>query len=278
MAAVISLILVLVLSLIVVRVATVALMLTGLSRDLARFQARSAFTGAGFTTSESENVVRHPVRRRIVMILMLLGNAGIATVIASMILSFVTVSAGDVWWNAWWFRLLVLLVSVSALLVVAYSKWIDHRMSRVIAWALKRFTSIDARDYAGLLHLTGEFAVSELQVRHGDWLAEQTLTKLHLNAEGVLVLGIERVDGRYVGAPRGETVLHVGDVLILYGRQSTLTDLDRRQAGPHGNRRHIEAVSRQADLERREREEDEQFGETDRDAERAKTRADSHAG
>ena len=46
MIAILSLIIVLVTSLIIVRVATVSLMLTGMSKDLARFQARSAFTGA----------------------------------------------------------------------------------------------------------------------------------------------------------------------------------------------------------------------------------------
>lgn len=80
----------LVLSMTVVRIASVALSLTGISRELARFQARSAFTGAGFTTTESEQVVRHPVRRRIIMLMMLLGNAGIVTVISSLVLSFVT--------------------------------------------------------------------------------------------------------------------------------------------------------------------------------------------
>ena len=55
------------LSLFITRLATIALTYTGLSREAARFQARSAFTGTGFTTSEAERVVDHPVRRRIIM-------------------------------------------------------------------------------------------------------------------------------------------------------------------------------------------------------------------
>ena len=51
------------LSLFVTQLATIALTYTGLSLEAARFQARSAFTGTGFTTSEAENVVDHPVRR-----------------------------------------------------------------------------------------------------------------------------------------------------------------------------------------------------------------------
>ena len=65
------------LSLLVTHVATVALTLTGLSRQLAQIQARSAFSGVGFTTTEAEQVVNHPVRRRIIMLLMLLGNWGV---------------------------------------------------------------------------------------------------------------------------------------------------------------------------------------------------------
>ena len=77
MVAIFSLLLVLVFSLLITRIATIALTYTGLSRQSAKFQARSAFTGVGFTTSESEKVVNHPVRRRILLLMMLIGNAGI---------------------------------------------------------------------------------------------------------------------------------------------------------------------------------------------------------
>ncbi len=53
------------LSLVVARVAAKALILTGLDEGVAHFQARSAMTGTGFTTEESESVVNHPIRRRI---------------------------------------------------------------------------------------------------------------------------------------------------------------------------------------------------------------------
>ena len=64
MLALISLFVVVLASLLVTRVAAVMLTLTGLSAQSARFQARSAFSGAGFTTSESEAITNHPVRRR----------------------------------------------------------------------------------------------------------------------------------------------------------------------------------------------------------------------
>ncbi|MEW4528003.1 TrkA C-terminal domain-containing protein [Maioricimonas sp. JC845] len=252
MIAIISLLTVLVVSLAVVRVATVALTLTGLSRELARFQARSAFTGSGFTTAESERVVQHPVRRRIIMLLMLLGSAGLVTAMSTMLLSFLQLTSGDSWGLTEWLRILFLFGGLAALWMVAHSQWVDDRLSRAIGWALTRWTNLDVRDYAGLLHLTGDYVVAELAVTDGDWLEDQPLRSLRLDAEGVLVLGVERPGGEYVGVPRGETNLVSGDALLLYGRRDALENLDVRPQGPQGNWEHHKAVERQMQMDREE--------------------------
>lgn len=249
MGAIVSLLVVLVLSLVIVRVATVALVLTGLSQQLARFQARSAFTGTGFTTSESEQIVQHPVRRQIVMLLMLLGNAGIVTAMSTLVVSFG--GAGGSAHLA--FRLTALVVGLLALWVFARSKWVDDKMSKIIGWALKRFTTLELRDYAGLLHLTGDYVVAELTIEPGDWLCEKQLSQLRLNDEGVLVLGIERPDGSYNGAPRGDNTLHANDALLLYGRQEVITNLDERRGGAEGNWEHFKSIERQAKVEQEQR-------------------------
>jgi hypothetical protein len=88
MFAILTVLAVVVLSVLVTRVAGIALTLTGLPRETARFQAQSAFTGVGFTTREAESVTIHPDRRRIVLSLMLMGNAGIASAIAGLMISF----------------------------------------------------------------------------------------------------------------------------------------------------------------------------------------------
>jgi len=73
-----------------VRAAAIALMMTGMDEKRARFQALSSFSGTGFTTKEAEFVLNHPVRRRIITWLMILGNAGIVTVIVTATSSFAT--------------------------------------------------------------------------------------------------------------------------------------------------------------------------------------------
>lgn len=232
-----GLLVVILISLLITRVATVALTLTGLSRESARFQARSALSGVGFTTGEAEAVVNHPVRRRVVMVLMLLGGAGTVTVMGALFLSFANADASQRTT-----RLAMLLGGLVALWLLARSAWVDRRLSGLIARALERWTDLDARDYAALLHLSGPYTVMEMAVGAGDWLAGRTLGELALRDEGIIVLGISRPNGTYLGAPRFDTDIRANDTLVLYGRSPRLCELDRRPAGETGDERHAAAV------------------------------------
>jgi hypothetical protein len=243
MLALISLLVVLSLSLLFTRVATVALTLTGLSRQSARFQARSALSGVGFATHESEKVVNHPVRRRIIMLLMLLGHAGVVTAVASLILTFVNAQgAGSIT-----IRVVALAAGLAALWGIATSQWVDRHLSNLVTHLLKRYTRLEVRDYAALLHLAGEYRISELKVEQGSWLASGALEQLRLQDEGVMVLGITRHSGEFVGAPHGKMHLAPGDVALLYGRARSFEDLSRRPAGQAGQADHRMAVAEQAE-------------------------------
>ena len=76
-------ILVLAASFVIVRIGAVAFQLTGLEWSLAKFQSLSCFSGTGFTTKEAELITGHRLRRRIASILMVLGNAGLVTLVAT---------------------------------------------------------------------------------------------------------------------------------------------------------------------------------------------------
>lgn len=231
-------------SLLITRVAAMALMLTGLSREAARFQARSAFSGVGFTTSEAESIVNHPVRRRIVMLLMLLGNAGIATVAATMMVSLFAASQTTHWLPS----LLLLASGLVVLLYLARSRWVERQLNRVISYALRHWTRMEVRDYVAVLHLKSGYAVTEMQVERNDWLAGKALAKLRLPDEGVLVLGIIRAGGKYIGAPTADTEIYPDDVLLLYGRIERIEEIDQRRAGVRGDEAHQEAVEEHEDL------------------------------
>ena len=260
---VVPIVVIVLLSMTITRIATIALTMTGVSRQSARFQARSALTGAGFTTSESESMVNHPVRRRIIMWLMLTGNAGIVSVVG---LLFVTSSsrltdsaAGPVVNYG-----LMVLGGVAVFWILGRPR-VDKALSRIIRRGLRRYTDLEVRDYEAVLEISGGYAISEKLVKAGEWLAGKTLQDLQLSHEGVLVLGVQRHDGTYVGAPKGTIVVLPGDVLTMYGHQDRLADLDQRPAGVMGQDQHDKAVADQEAREQREQRD------ADRQAERDTT-------
>ncbi|MGK7393188.1 MAG: TrkA C-terminal domain-containing protein [Candidatus Cyclobacteriaceae bacterium M3_2C_046] len=253
MLSVISVVLIISMSILITRVATITLMHTGLSKQASRFQARSAFTGVGFTTGEAENIVNHPVRRRIVMTLMLVGNAGIVSVMASLLLTFLGTGEDDM---SVGLKLLILFGGIGILWVLSSSNMIDRWLYRLVSRLLKRYTKLNVRDYAGLLHLSSDYAISELMVEKDDWIAGKNLKQASLRDEGINVLGVKRKDGCYIGIPTGETIIEPGDVLILYGRNKAVEDIDNRKEGVHGTIRHKEAVTEQMEVEKKQMEVD----------------------
>ncbi|NQU41519.1 MAG: TrkA C-terminal domain-containing protein [Lentisphaerae bacterium] len=244
MIAVLSLLITLSLSLLVTRIGAMALMLTGMSSETARFQARSAFTGVGFTTQESESIVTHPVRRRIVMLMMLLGNVGIAAVVATLMLSMLRTSQSDQGWT----YMLMLLAGLLLLGYLAKNRVVARQLNRLIARGLQRWGNLTVRDHIAILQLERGYAVSELLVEDQDWLSGKTLMELKLPNEGVLVLGIRREDGAYLGTPTAEMEVHTDDTLVIYGPISRIEELDQRRKGRSGEVAHQEAVQEQAEV------------------------------
>jgi hypothetical protein len=234
-----SLLIFMLLALLVTRVATVALRVTGMSHESARFQARSAFSGVGFTTMESEDIVNHPVRRNIVLALMLLSTAGIVTTVGSLLLSFA--GKPDVGETA--LRAAAIALGLLVLWVLAASDWVERRLSRLIEELLRRFTDLDVQDYVRLLHISDDYSITEIGIDDDDWLRGRRVRELPLQREGAVVLGIRDRDGKYIGAPPDGTTFEPGDTVVVYGRTVALDELQARRAGAEGDRAHERAVT-----------------------------------
>lgn len=250
MASILSLLLILILSVLMTRIATVILVHTGLSREMARFQARSAFSGAGFTTSESEKIVNHPLRRRVVSTLILLCNAGVVTAIASLLLTFL----GKDQLMPDWLQFSLLGIGIAGVWFVANSKLLDRWLSAFISRVLAKHTPLNVVDVDSLLHLEDGYRISELAIpSNDDWLADRTIAETRLREEGMSILAIRREDGSFIGNPTPHSRLEVGDTVICYGLAEGLTELEQRRRNRSGDRAHGEQVDRER-LRRREQE------------------------
>lgn len=249
MLSVLTLILILSTSVLITKIATSALIHTGVSKPVARFQARSAFTGAGFTTQESEMIVNHPVRRKIIMTLMLLGNVGVISVLASLVLTFIDSNIGSA---AWLIEILVLVVGITILWLLATSKMVDRWLNRIITAFLKKYTNLVVKDYAGLLRLTSNYEIAEIHADRHQWITGKPLKKLQLRREGINLIGIERKDRSFIGDPDGETVIKDGDLLIAFGTKEAIQRLLERKKGKKADKEHKKAIKEHEEIRRKE--------------------------
>jgi hypothetical protein len=217
MGAALSLFVLMSLSMVIVRIASVALRHTGLENGTARFQALSAISGTGFTTKEAESVVNYPVRRRIIMLLMVIGNLGVITVMATVVVSFVNTrgDTGAIFAQAAW------LVSVIALLwFLILNKRAERWMCNLIGRVLVSTTFLGNRHFTRLLQVGDGYSVCEHPVANAWLRSEHALRQSDLASMGLTVLAAHKTTGDLAQEFRSTTELEPGDGLVLYGTDS----------------------------------------------------------
>jgi hypothetical protein len=217
--ALVVLIMAILISALVVKVGTVALTMTGVDRRKAAFQAKSAFTNTGWTTREAELIMAHDQRRRIVGAMMVLGYAGFASVIATLIASL---GQRDV---IGLFRSLAVL-AVAILFIYLLARWrgLDRHLTAEIEKRLRQTTNLKVASFEEALLLADGYGVVEVYVAEDSEIAHKSIGELRLRARGMAVLAIDRA-GQIIPAPDAETVLLPGDRLVCYGKVKSIEDI-----------------------------------------------------
>jgi ABC-type multidrug transport system fused ATPase/permease subunit len=203
-------------SFIVVRIGGFALQLTGMEPDVARFQALSAFSGTGFTTREAERVVGHRIRRRIVTTLIVLGNAGMVTVIATLVASF-TQAGGYAWF---FIRLAIIIGGIFGLYQLIIRSHVGQRiLDRLQRPIVKRIlrTAPVAEE---IFHVEKDWAISLILIRGSSNSIGQSVAEI--TAEGdIEILGINRA-GTYLTRPSRQEKIMQGDRLLVYANRKAV--------------------------------------------------------
>ncbi len=212
----------------VIRVASVALRLTGLTENTARFQALSAFTGTGFTTTEAEALVNYPVRRRIVALLMIVGNMGLVTVLATLVVGLVH-TEGEV--GAVLVQLTWLLGGMGLLWFLMLNGTADRIMCSLIGKFLQSTTILGQRSYQRMLQVGNGYSVCEHPVSNTRSYQKNADTA-GFDRLRMTLLAVRSPDGRMSIEPSSSRDLEAGDTLILFGQDD---DHDRFARDPVGN-------------------------------------------
>jgi hypothetical protein len=203
-------------SFIIVRIGGFALQLTGIEPEVARFQALSAFSGTGFTTREAERVVGHRTRRRIVTILIVLGNAGTVTVIATLVASFTKVE-GYMWF---FIRLAIIVGGIFGLyqLIIrsnAGQRIIDWLQGPIMNRILRVTPPIEE-----IFHVDKDWIVSLVTIEEGS--KSIGLSVADITAQGdIEVLAVDR-GGTYLTRPNSQEETLEGDRLLVYASRKAV--------------------------------------------------------
>ena len=194
----------------------IALEMTGMDKSMARFQALSAFSGTGFTTREAETVVNHPRRRKIITALMILGNAGIVSVIATFVLSLRSTN---------FFRpsLNILFIGIALFFlyrVAASEKVAGKLTSRIRKTLVERF-HIEKVQIEELLQQAEGYGAALVLIGKESPMVGLSLGKSGLAEEDIVVLSIER-DSDIIPVPKAQNKIREGDRLMCFGKLANI--------------------------------------------------------
>lgn len=212
MGAALSVFVILSVSIFVIRLASVALRITGISDESARFQALSAFSGTGFTTREAETIINYPVRRKIISLMMVIGNIGLVSVFATVVVSLVQTDGNteailrQVFWLA---------LGLGLIWFIVLNKTADRILCALIANLLATTTLLGKRPYQKLLQISEGFSVCEHPIPD-EWAVDD-MTKLEsvLKDSGLVLLRARARDGETYASVA--ECLENMDSLVLFG-------------------------------------------------------------
>lgn len=206
--------------LLIIEMARLALESTGLNKEVARFQAISLLTGTGFTTSEAELVIRHPVRRKVAEVLIIFGHISFALIIAI----FFNLLSQEFTYDHLFYGI-VLLTSIFLLFRL---RWFQNIIIRSMRVSLNKHATIE-----DIFHLTERDIVTQIKLCEKHKPLFNDLEQLDLaNKYDIHILTIERLktDGLepqngFIKHPTGSTRLQNGDKLLIYGKKEKIEEV-----------------------------------------------------
>lgn len=229
---------VLMISFIIVRIGAIAFHLTGLDWSLAKFQALSCFTSTGFTTKEAELVTANRQRRRIASILIVLGHAGLVTMVATFAntlrprttawsIPFLPRSIPS--WLLPWINLAVVVVAIYVIYRLFTNTKLARKLTNALRQRLIKTEIIEPVSFEELAVATAGFGVSKVQVKEDSWVLDKTLAQSQLRSRDINVLAIIRRTDT-IPNPAPDFRIMLGDELLCFGKlESIRTELYSRQ-------------------------------------------------
>ena len=217
--------------LIMIELFSVAFKLTGLATNKIRFQVASLFTGAGFTTQESEIITNDNRRRRIAVVCMYTGHI-FSVVIMGLIIN-VLISIGESLntdrptrtFTEWYFIVFYISLAVFVLVLLIKIPPINKKFQKLLEKiAINTSKARRESNIITVLDYYGRSAVVEIVLNKvPDFAKEKSLGSMALTKKYALILLSLRRGNRRVSISK-DTMLAKGDIIVAYGHINDIRD------------------------------------------------------
>ena len=215
----------------IIEIFSVAFKLTGLATNKIKFQVASLFTGAGFTTAESELITTEDRRRKIAVGCMYSGHIFSVVIMGLVLNLFFSIwtetgsEQASVTFTEWYF--IVFYVALALFLMMVFLKIppVNKRFQKFLEnIAIK--TSIRRRktNLITVLDYYGRSAVVEIILnRIPDFAKDLSLIDMGLTKKYAMIILSIRRGNRRVSVSK-DTMLVEGDVIVAYGHITDIRD------------------------------------------------------
>ena len=217
--------------LIMIEFFSVAFKLTGLATNKIRFQVASLFTGAGFTTQESEIITNDNRRRRIAVICMYTGHV-FSVVIMGLIIN-VLISIGESLnadrpvrtFTEWYFIVFYISLAVFVLVLLIKIPPINKKFQKLLEKiAINTSKARRESNIITVLDYYGRSAVVEIVLNKvPEFAKDKSLGSMALTKKYALILLSLRRGNRRVSISK-DTMISKGDVIVAYGHINDIRD------------------------------------------------------
>jgi hypothetical protein len=198
--------------LMVVEIAASLLVVTGLDREIARFQAVSMLTATGFTTKESELVIRHPVRRRIAVCLIAFGVFSFAVIISTV--SQLLSQSFGIYQLAW------ASAALGAILIIVKNKRLAALLTKKTEHYLEKEFELHELPIQEVLYIDEKTDLfTEINISAQSNLIGKKISEINHSSEHFTILLVERERKKI---RRFDLKVHEKDNLYVYGVKSEI--------------------------------------------------------
>lgn len=219
----------------VLEIAVVLLRSTGLRRQISRFQVVSMMTGTGFTTKESELILRHPMRRRIGMFLIMFGAFSLAVIISS--ISTIMAESFHIPQLVWTVAFLAFLLAV--LRFPAVNRFLVRQMHD----RLQQSFDLKELPVQESFEMKAEDLFVDIPLHSASNHVGRKVRELLDESQDMNLLFIKRGQGT-IRKERLDTELVSGDILYIFGSKSELeqlfkAELENKRSEEHDERKAV---------------------------------------